>query len=291
MKTIFAEMLEQARGIEGVGAKYAGVALMVAAMEQKPPGTLPLADAEIAALIEMSEENWRKIRQKVFAHEWLIRADRWMNKGLTAYIESVETGQQKNSALRGGISFDASTAEFIGITETHKKKWKELGLTVDIGAELASAGVWLLDNPDKLAKTKAFGSFLRNWFQKSAARAHLTVLKDPVNESGPAFMRFWAAYHPRRQINFSRAASAWKSMQLDPSAEVVMEGLFRWLESKDWKQNDGEFVPSPDKWLMASRWLDLPIKFQIEGIKNRQGQVVSSHYGEVDRDYGQIGTI
>lgn len=297
MSTVFTEMLEQSRRIDGVGAKYVGVALMVASMEQAPQATLPADDGEIAALIDLSVESWEKIKQKVLSGDWELAGGRWVNKSLHTYIGAQRKKPEKEKVARtpgstGSISFDPSTASFIGADEKRKTAWQKLHPAADIEILLAGLANWLLDNPKEMQKTRNFAKRITNWIKRERVTNPAPMLKDPIKESGPVFMAFWAAYHPARQINFTRAASVWKALGLDDGAEQVMDGLRRWHESREWQDKGGEFVPSPDKWLLAKRWLDSPAAHkQSAVIKDRSGRVVGHDRSTTGRDYGQFGSF
>lgn len=295
MKTVFTDMLEQARHIEGVGAKYVGVALMVAAMDQKPAGTLPASDEAIAALIGLAPERWESIKKRVLAHGWVMKQGRWANKDLSAYVEDGTaplTGDGKRASA-GVIKFNEAEARFDGITPKRMAAWQQINPLADLEFQLHIAAVHLLDNPKKLASTRNFAKYITNWMKKSVLLGKLQVkpLADPVKESSEAFKEFWSAYHERRRVNFSNAAAVWMAAGLDGRAVEVMAGLERWNKSQDWMVSDGEFVPAPDRWLQKLCWLDSPAPYKVSLVKDRTGRVMTYEHGQVERDYGPIGSF
>lgn len=293
MKTVFGEMLEQAGCIEGVGAKYVGVALMVAAMDQKPVGTLPVSDDEIAGLIGLAPERWEPIKKRILAHGWVMRQGRWVNKDLAAYAGAVESPGGEKSAAAGAITFNQAEARFEGVTPKRMQVWQEINPAADLEFQLHIAAIHLLDNPKKLSATKNFARFITNWLKKSVllGKHQVKPLADPIKDSSPEFKEFWGAYHERRRINFSHAAAIWMAAGLDGKAAEVMAGLERWKKSQDWMTNDGEFVPAPDKWLQKLCWLDAPAPHKVSLVRDRSGRAITHEHGNVERDYGHTGSF
>lgn len=105
------------------------------------------------------------------------------------------------------------------------------------------------------------------------------------------FMAFWGAYHQRKRVNFAQTREMWKTLDLDGQAKEVMEGLERWNKSMDWHTSEGQWIPSPDKWLEKKRWLDEPAPFKVSLVKDRAGRAVTHEHGDVDRDYGANGSF
>lgn len=293
MKTVFTEILEQAGCVDGIGAKYVGVALMVAAMDQNPVGTLPVSDDEIADLIGLAPERWEPIKKRVFAHGWAMTRGRWVNKDLAAYAASIEPVEAKKAPAASAITFNEAKARFEGVTPKRMQAWQQINPAADLDYQLHIAAVHLLDNPKKITGTKNFAKFITNWMKKSVlfGRDQVKPLPDPIRDSSPLFKEFWAAYHERRHINFSHAAAIWMASGLDDKAAEVMAGLERWKKSQDWMTNNGEFVTAPDKWLQKSCWLDSPAPYRVTLVRDRSGRAIAHEHGNVERDYGRNGTF
>jgi biotin operon repressor len=71
----------------------------------------------------------------------------------------------------------------------------------------------------------------------------------------PLFQRFWTAY-PRKKSK-GKALDAWK--KLKPSEHLVtlmLAAIERAKTSKDWRKDDGQFIPYPASWLNAYGWED-----------------------------------
>jgi hypothetical protein len=85
---------------------------------------------------------------------------------------------------------------------------------------------------------------------------HATKTETVDKDVTPAFDLFWSKYP--RKTGKDLAAQIWLSLDLDAIADQVLAGLDRWLNSEEWKKENGKFIPSPAKWLSGKRWLDEP---------------------------------
>lgn len=295
MKTVFREILDLSRQAPSEGLRFGAVTLMVSAMDQKPAATLPADDVSLASILGLPEQKWESIKARLLdpVFGWEQVGDRWVNRYLKALTEKQRAPKPANPKPSASkITFNAATAKFDGITDKRRAAWQTLHPTADLDIMLAGCANWLLDHPADLAKTRDFSKRITNWIKRERVRNPAPQLKDPVKESGEHFMAFWGAYHPSRRINFTRAASTWKALDLDREVEAVMAGLQRWINSRDWHEKNGEFVPSPDKWLLAKRWLDSPAPYQQTAIlRDRAGRVVGHDRSMKDLDHGKAGAI
>jgi hypothetical protein len=69
------------------------------------------------------------------------------------------------------------------------------------------------------------------------------------------FDAFWAAY-PKKKAK-AQAEKAWK--KLNPSIELQIEmgkALEKAKKSRDWNNNDGQYIPYASTWLNNARWTD-----------------------------------
>lgn len=282
MKTVFREILEQTQKIEGVGTKFVGTAIMVASMEQRPPGTLPDNDVAIAGMIGLDLDKWIRVKDKILIDKWMKDGARWVNVALLP--RQVKTQP---------ITFNLSELRFDGITEKHRAAWQTINPCAELDYQLHLAAVYLLDHPRKVASTRNFSSYITKWMKASIqwGRRQVRPLDNPEEESSEKFNVFWLAYSDRRKTQYGHAAAIWKANGLDRHADAIMAGLERWKRSMDWAANNGEFIPAPDKWLLGKRWLDIPAAHQVQLIKDRSGRVIAHDPGDVERNYGQIGAF
>ena len=72
--------------------------------------------------------------------------------------------------------------------------------------------------------------------------------------AGACFERFWNLYPVK--VGKSTARKAWDT--LCPDAREVLDGLQRWLGSRQWKQEDGRFIPRAAKFLSEKHYLESP---------------------------------
>lgn len=71
-----------------------------------------------------------------------------------------------------------------------------------------------------------------------------------------SFAEFFDAY-PGHRKNRTNAKKAWD--KLKPSEELIteiMSGLDRAKQSRDWLNDDGQYIPAPAAWLNKRRWED-----------------------------------
>lgn len=69
------------------------------------------------------------------------------------------------------------------------------------------------------------------------------------------FYRFWEAYP--RKINKKQALDEWNKIRPDAElADAIITGVERWKQSKQWTDDDGQYIPYPDSFLSKERWKD-----------------------------------
>lgn len=81
-------------------------------------------------------------------------------------------------------------------------------------------------------------------------------------DSGPlGFAEFWKLYpNPQDRKNGKRKCLAkWKSRKLEGISDQIIAGLKRWIVSEKWAENDGKYVPGPDRFLNEDRWESHPV--------------------------------
>lgn len=85
------------------------------------------------------------------------------------------------------------------------------------------------------------------------------------------FEAFWEAYP--RKIRNGAAKEAWEKLSPDKAlTETILAALEEQKDSEDWQEAEGQYIPSPEKWLNESRWRDKlkPQKknpYDFEGIQ------------------------
>ena len=78
----------------------------------------------------------------------------------------------------------------------------------------------------------------------------------PLTPQGEGrFEEFWNLYPSGgRKAARKQCLEKWKREGLDEVADKVIEGLIRWLYSKDWRKDNGQYIPAPLTWLNQQRW-------------------------------------
>lgn len=66
------------------------------------------------------------------------------------------------------------------------------------------------------------------------------------------FDRFWSAY-PKKK-NKGQARSAFSRALKKTSVETMISAVEKQKQSKDWKKDNGQFIPYPSTWLNAEAW-------------------------------------
>lgn len=72
------------------------------------------------------------------------------------------------------------------------------------------------------------------------------------SETEKDFDRFWSAY-PKKK-NKGQARSAFFRALKKTSVETMISAVEKQKQSKDWKKDNGQFIPYPSTWLNAEAW-------------------------------------
>lgn len=72
---------------------------------------------------------------------------------------------------------------------------------------------------------------------------------------GDMFEKFWNEYP--RKISKKKTLAIWLKLKPTPElAEKIIAAVRAQKQTKQWKENDGQFVPHPTTWLNQERWED-----------------------------------
>ena len=128
----------------------------------------------------------------------------------------------------------------------------------------------------KAGRKAAFSGSLGGKISKGALPAQRREIEKEIeieneveNDSNPFFC-FWKRYPVK--IGKRQARIAWAKVCENYTPEFIMDGLNRWLDSKNWKQEDGRFVPKPAKWLEEEWFLQSPVQVIPQGASGELGQ-------------------
>ena len=84
---------------------------------------------------------------------------------------------------------------------------------------------------------------------------------------------FWSIY-PKKK-NKETARKAWDDLLKDkefPEIGVIVDAIKSQKETKDWKKENGRFIPYPATWLRAGAWQDETEPNSFDGIVSEVGQ-------------------
>jgi biotin operon repressor len=71
----------------------------------------------------------------------------------------------------------------------------------------------------------------------------------------PEFESFWSQY-PKRVKKRDAFAEWVKINPTNGTVEKIMEGLARWNASRQWAEDDGKYIPDPERFIKKRRWED-----------------------------------
>jgi len=144
----------------------------------------------------------------------------------------------------------------------------ENGFSILSKNEIGQSSKSITENTTMITNSKDIYT-LQNEIENNETKDILEILnKPPVKRkddkvSGPKldalqkdrFEEFWKLY-PRKRNKYD-AMQVWSSLNPDDELfEAIMAGLKKAVNSKEWKEQEGRFIPYPATWLRKSRWLD-----------------------------------
>ena len=94
------------------------------------------------------------------------------------------------------------------------------------------------------------------------------------------FPEFWVLYPAGpRKVNKRGCEAKWKARHLDAIADVIIYGLRAWINSEQWQERNGVFVPLPATWLNQDRWeaaaMLTPAKRSSESVATTQSYLAA----------------
>lgn len=79
------------------------------------------------------------------------------------------------------------------------------------------------------------------------------------------FQKFWKVY-PLSKGSRDGAAAEWEMGGCDALVEVIMDGLEKHRAQKGWREHQGRYIPTPEKWIREKRW---EYKLNLEAEKSK----------------------
>lgn len=71
----------------------------------------------------------------------------------------------------------------------------------------------------------------------------------------PGFSAFWTAYP--RKVAKGEARVAWEQMQCEGKLQEILATIKTAAVSRDWRKDNGQFIPHPATWLRREGWSDV----------------------------------
>ena len=80
--------------------------------------------------------------------------------------------------------------------------------------------------------------------------------QNEAHHNHAGFYKFWAAYP--RKVDKQEAFKAWrKNVSKMPELDHVLAAVQYQMQSKQWQEENGKFIPHPSTWLNKQRWEDV----------------------------------
>jgi hypothetical protein len=138
---------------------------------------------------------------------------------------------------------NGETAKKRALKNRRQKKWRE-NVDVSVDANVDAA-------PSTKASTRE--EKRRDITPIVPKGTRMSVVNGAAN--GAAFAHFWQAY-PRKKSK-GDAMKAWDKLHPDQSLQDrIFDAIERAKISKDWRKENGQFIPYPASWLNKKRWED-----------------------------------
>lgn len=101
---------------------------------------------------------------------------------------------------------------------------------------------------------------LRGEKEVSVEKTPQSIVKEskgekPIIDYSEKFILFWEQY-PNKQGK-AKAFEKWKAYRCENGKfDTIMDALERFKNSKDWKKDDGQYIPHGGTWINQKRWED-----------------------------------
>ena len=182
-------------------------------------GTIPACEKRLARLLRVSQDEfaeiWEMIRHK-FTED---QEGRLINARLESERSKALEKVEKNRAAAN-------------------KRWGNADGDADASSD-ANAN----ENADGMLRAYGSGSG-----SGSGSSEEKKVEKEKWNDS--KFEEWWSAWpsHKRKQAK-DNCRAKWRNNGCDEHFDLIMSSLESWKSSHDWTKENGDFIPTPHKWL------------------------------------------
>lgn len=94
--------------------------------------------------------------------------------------------------------------------------------------------------------------------KETSSKETSTKEKPPISPTGELFDRFWKSYP--RKVGKGAALRAWKKVREPAKTLGLILAALEWqVESEDWREKKGKYIPHPATYLNHERWQDEPV--------------------------------
>ena len=158
----------------------------------------------------------------------------------------------------------------VGTVEKALKIFRDLGL-IEV---LDNGAIYLLDIQNFIGKSSTEADRIRSYRQeistqeklvctnvqqkyyKSTPEIEIEIEKDiDIDNIYAHFEQFWKAYP--KKVSKQKCLKWFQSNKPNEQLlKTMLEQLERFKQTKDWKKDNGQFIPYPDTWLRNRRWED-----------------------------------
>lgn len=169
-------------------------------------------------------------------------------KDITAARLSVLTDEDAGKILKMIVARLVDGSDLtLDLTEAGQEMWNKIQHEFDVSSARAEAGrkgAETTNNPDIIR--------LKPDMKKKADKEALA----------DRFNRFWAAYP--RHVGKQVAVKAFEKIHPDEETMTAMLTAIEWQKNtRQWRENGGQFIPHPSTWLNQRRWEDeRPVQMQ-----------------------------
>jgi ssDNA-binding replication factor A large subunit len=107
----------------------------------------------------------------------------------------------------------------------------------------------------------------------------IELQKKSKKEREDDFLKFWKMYPRKTGKLYCQAI--WERKKL--TSEIVLPGLIKCITSREWKKNEGEFIPNPSTFLNQGRWEDEGIDYAVLSQRQVVKPLMKVDYADAER--------
>lgn len=92
------------------------------------------------------------------------------------------------------------------------------------------------------------------------SRVEARLTGEPPQETGLDLLWKAAPAMARKRSSKFKCRAAWNRIPQAhrPRVSVLLDAIRAWSSDPEWKKDEGQFIPSLDRWIKERRWEDLP---------------------------------